>query len=153
MASGRPDCLPCQGSVRGSRGKCWQTNVTYQIQCEPCKFEGKQTVYIGETGKSSFRRAKNHIDGWKRGEVGNVLHEHYQDVHGDKVPTGKEYSMEITGKYRSCLSRQTSEGVLIDMKLKQSQECKGALELLNSHSQFHQPKLIKPRPSNINYVN
>ena len=84
-------------------------------------------------------------------EDGNVLYEHCQDVHGDKTLTENKLLVKVSGKYNSSLARQTSEGVLIDMMLKKSQESEGALELLNSHSQFHQPKLIKPRASNINY--
>ena len=112
-------------------------------------------MYIGETGKSSYRRGKNHLDGWKRKEEGNVLHEHCQDDHKGRVMMSDDFSMKVTGEYRTCLARQTGEGILIEKTVKRSRENdklnKKPLELLNSRSQFHQPKLIKPRATNIQY--
>ena len=63
----------------------------------------------------------------------------------------EDFKMEVTGKYRSSLARQTSEAVQIDEKVKKLRYNAEHIELLNSHSQFHQPKLIKPKASNINY--
>ena len=107
---------------------------------------------FGETGKSSYRRGKNHLEGWRRKEEGNIFYEHCKDDHNDRLMSENDFSMKVTGRYRSSLVRQTSEGVFIDTKMKQSRDDKKTnIKLLNSQSRFHQPKLFKPRPSNIKY--
>ena len=115
--------------------------------------EGKETLYIGETGKSSYRRGKNHVDGWRRGEDGNVLQEHFREVHEDeKIPDNDDFSMKVTGEYKSSLARQTSEGILINQQLEKTKvKPNTLLELLNSRSEFHQPKLIRSKIGKINY--
>ena len=129
--------------------------MTYEIKCEVCRKGGKDVIYVGETGKSSYRRGRNHLDGWKRREDGNVLHEHCEEEHKDIMMKTDDFSMKMTGQYKTSLARQTSEGVLIDRTMKRSRENKilnkKPIELLNSRSQFHQPKLFKPRASNIQY--
>ena len=80
-----------------------------------------------------------------------MLYEHCKEDHDNRIMKDEDFAMDVTGRYRSSLLRQTAEGVLIDEKMKRSRNNNLNVKLLNSQSQFHQPKLIKPRPSNIKY--
>ena len=68
---GRLNCFPCRGE-RG--GNCWRPGCTYSLNCDECslifkqnnKFINKDKIievaqYIGETGKNSFERGKQHL--------------------------------------------------------------------------------------------
>ena len=110
--------------------------------------EGKEKMWW-ETGKNFYRRGRNHLDGWKRKEEGNILHEHCQDKHIDRMMTIDDFSMKVTGQYKTWRG-------FIDSTMKRSREKKiitnkRHLELFDSGSQFYQPKLFKPKPSNIQY--
>ena len=55
----RPQCMLCKEDIDGSEGKCWNTNVVYQIKCLKCQNKGVETKYFGEAGKSTYTREKH----------------------------------------------------------------------------------------------
>ena len=56
----RPLCHPCQET--GGKGiSCRKESVNYKFTCKPCKKEEKKIFYLGETGRSAYERAKEHV--------------------------------------------------------------------------------------------
>ena len=57
----------CKGSERmlhisGNKGDCGQEGIVYRGECLDCAGEGKERIYIGETGRSIYVRGKQHIE-------------------------------------------------------------------------------------------
>ena len=136
----RENCLLCQGA-------CWRSNVTYQIDCQRCSGNNVISTYIGESAKSAFSRGENHVEGLRKRDPNNVLWEHAVNQH-DSEKLGKEdFKMKVTGQFRTCLPRQISEAVQISQKIEERDKQRGGRIVLNSKSQFHQPGMIKTRPT------
>ena len=53
------DCLACQDG-RGKGGSCLRSNVQYELSCNQCP-EDDKCIYIGETSRNLYTRAKEHI--------------------------------------------------------------------------------------------
>ena len=128
----RKECLPCKGrlmlaceeverpepkpgsptlpwpskeQVRASP-KCTSEGIGYQIECWPCRLEGKTFAYIGESRRSSYQRGREH---WQ--EVEMKKQSHPLVIHAEEAHGGKE--AEILMSYlpdRDC-SRKTSLGI------------------------------------------
>ena len=73
---GREDCLICVSAVsqdskiphefKTMLGTCKQRNVTYRIICVNCLRNGLLSTYTGETGRSAYERAKEHLAGLRK---------------------------------------------------------------------------------------
>ena len=113
-ACGRPGCWTCQEQP----GSCMKKGLVYLIDCKTCHEEGKKTLYIGETARSSFDRGNEHLVAIKKMNNESPLVEHQLNNHPDTDP---KFGMKIEGFYRGPLQRQTREGQLI------SEYCKGPL--------------------------
>ena len=82
----------------------------------------------------------------------NVLHEHKEEFHKDEQMTEDDFKMKITGRYHSSLARQTSEALQIAAQIKMRDKLKREksqkrILVLNSKKQFHQPGVIRSKPS------
>ena len=111
---------------------------------------------LEKTGRSAFCRGENHWEGFKSKTEDNVLWEHVQQDHPHSDVQKDDFKMKVTGQFRSCFHRQVSEGCQIseqlelrDVASKHSNMRKRFV--LNSKNQFHQPGLIRPKPSRLQY--
>ena len=55
----RTNCLICYSGDE-QHGDCRKRNVTYSNQCLACLEVGRESVYYGETARSSFERGTEH---------------------------------------------------------------------------------------------
>uniref|UniRef100_A0A7I5E7W2 Reverse transcriptase domain-containing protein n=1 Tax=Haemonchus contortus TaxID=6289 RepID=A0A7I5E7W2_HAECO len=60
----------------GKDGDCTQRGTVYQVQCSVC-----DGIYIGETGRMSGIRVKEHLAGKRRGSLFTPLGRHRVEVH------------------------------------------------------------------------
>ena len=104
----RDNCFPC---ISGRTGQCQKQNVTYRIDCQLCKLEGKVATYFGETARTMYDRGSEHLSGLVSGNPDNVLVQHMEEEHQGTEP---EFTMKLVKSHRSPLYRQVHEGVLID---------------------------------------
>ena len=58
------ECIACKDEG-GKGGNCRRNNVNFEIECELCP-EGHRQVYIGETLRNLYNRAKEHLGGEQR---------------------------------------------------------------------------------------
>ena len=123
------DCLACAGG-RGKGGPCMKSNVQYELECELCPDTDK-CVYIGESSRNLYTRAKEHIGKYKSRKRS---HDSFIKKHQEEKHQGRQaqFKAKTTGVFRDCLSRQVSEGVYIRRSDK---------TVLNSKSEWHQPPL------------
>ena len=121
------DCLACRDG-KGDGGNCRKSNINYELECQLCP-EGGRSVYIGESSRNLYVRAKEHEDSYRRGRRKSFMGKHQRKKHNGLAGV---YKAKLTGSFMDCLTRQVSEGVSI----RRSQ-----VEVLNSKTEWHQPPL------------
>jgi hypothetical protein len=154
----RPDCILClQKDENKKQSGCVKNNIGYEGRCSRCP---DRVVYIGETSKPAYTRFKQHCSNYRaasaaklsamptprpgsseyRKDVKSWMWEHTRDVHEGVVGESDgmlDYTVRVTGKFRKCLERQVTEGILID-------ECeRGGGKLLNSKNEYFTPKNVQ----------
>ena len=154
----KPDCILCfQKDGDGKQSNCDKSNIGYEGQCARCP---GRVAYIGETSKPAYTRFKQHYSNYKsaaaaklsalpnlmtgcsdhRKDVKSWMWEHTRDVHGGVVGDNEgmsDYNVKVTGKFRKCLERQVTEGLLIE-------KCeKSGGKLLNSKNEYFTPKNVE----------
>ena len=86
--------------------------AVYRISCIIFKAEGrKETVYIGETGRTLFDRGLEHLRGIER-DPEHPVRAHWRDCHREEEG-GPQYEMVPYKFEEKNLSRQALEGFLI----------------------------------------
>ena len=68
---------------------CRSKNIVYANVCQICKEEGKDTRYIGETGRSLGERAGEHWQQFTSGGEGSHILNHKNDLHPEDPPQMK----------------------------------------------------------------
>ena len=115
----------------------------YRIPCKLCLRDGGsgEAVYIGETGENMHTRMKSHLSKFnsKKPHIreSSAFYKHLENKHGGSTlgsTFGDYFSVEIVKAYNKPMTRQTEEGTFMI-------NVKG--ELLNSKTEWHQPKLIR----------
>ena len=124
----KDDCLACKTGGRGKGGQCHRNNVNYKISCGLCP-EGRRAVYIGETSRNLYTRAKQHKG--NKDEESSFMRKHMEDCHRGEE---EDFRAEVTNTNKDCLTRLVREGVLI-------RRCQDPL--LNTRSEWHQPSLYR----------
>ena len=125
----KPDCMPCMQG-RGNGGNCMKSNVQYEVKCTRCPVD-RQPVYIGETSRNLYTRAKEHQDRYRKRNKDSFMLDHQLDQHqGEEA----QYVTKNVKNFQDCLTRQISEGIYIRRSDK---------PVLNSKSEWHQPCLWK----------
>ena len=76
---GRTDCHPC----RTKPGGCKTPNITYRLECENCKESGVKSHYIGESSRTFFDRAKEHITALRNSNKTYAVVKHWQECHSE----------------------------------------------------------------------
>ena len=131
------DCLACN-QERGKGGDCRKNNVNYEVECRMCP-EGESPVYIGETSRNLYTRAKEHVNNQHRtyGEEGesSFMKKHMEEYHQDTAIRNCFKAKVITTNTDS-FSRQIREGVYIRRSKRRT---------MNSKSEWFQPPLFQIR--------
>ena len=127
--------------------------MTYKITCIECGKTGVESCYYGESGSTAYTRGKSHVEGLLRKDNNNVLFEHNMEVHPELELAPNAFKMDLTGRHSTCLSRQSSEGIEIANKIRERDKFrdKKKIIIMNSKRQFHQPGLLVPKISHIEY--
>ena len=89
-------------------------------------------MYEGKTGRSARTRGAEHLKEFEKQKQSSVLYKHKLADHRHEHV---QFRMEITGKFRDALTRQTNEAVRITSRPEH--------ELLNSKSEFNHPPLAR----------
>jgi hypothetical protein len=126
----------------GAKGDCMGVNFGYSQTCIPCEEKGKLSVYLGETAQSVYLRGLQHRSTLDSHSEMSAMWKHSQIEH-QSVKT--DFRMEITGKFKTPLTRLEDEAVRLDLS--------EADITLNSKTQWHQPPLIRLVPERGNYLN
>ena len=136
----RQDFLICVGKVTGEEkasDNCYKRSVVYLNQFHICKSHGTVARYIGESARSSFERAKEHVSDCrsKKGKKTSHMKEHLRACHPEIDKRSRDemlntFNMRVTKATTSQLSRQLWEALLI-----QRAGLKGEL-LLNSKDEY-----------------
>ena len=122
---------------------CRRNNVTYEVRCKICLGAGwskKYTCYLGETGQNLHTRMKNHLSKYysKQQHIrdSSAFYKHLTNKHEDLIGSKFEDVFEIrtVKAYNKVFTRVVEEGTLIE---------KHEGELLNSKSEWHQPRIIR----------
>ena len=129
------ECIACKDE-RGRGGNCRRNNVNYEIECGLCP-EGQRPVYIGETSRNLYTRAKEHLGGEQReGTEDNescFVRKHMEENHRGEE---SQFRAKVTKSNRDSMSRQVREGVMIRRSHR---------EMMNSKSEWFQPPIYKIR--------
>ena len=132
-------CLPAQN--KNNKISCRMNNIGYRIPCKICIKEGKNGIYIGETGENMHVRMKSHLTKFnsKKPHIrdSSAFFKHLQNTHGG-LKEGQGFAdcffVEIVKAYKKPMTRQTEEGTFM---------INTDGELLNSKTEWHQPKIVR----------
>ena len=153
----RQDCLLCLARREGDdqvRGNCKTKSVTYSSTCTLCKREGRETQYIGESGRSLYERSKEHYRQALSKSQNSHIREHLENQHPGANPEPGTFRFSVTGSYYSALDRQLSEAIKIQRASTQK------TTVLNSKFEFNRcliPTIVtedtktKPYHTNLRY--
>ena len=109
---------------------CTKSSLLYENvcgQCNPKAGEDREltevrqdvpTLYVGETSRSIYERAKEHWGAWRSRTDASHIWKHQQDIHQGAEP---KFFMRVVRNYKSALSRQIGEAVRIRRRGKHSQ--------------------------------
>jgi hypothetical protein len=145
---GRDNCWTCeQGDDKVQN--CHKRNILYESHCTLCedKTDGSERkkgkrkdgrldgegYYVGESSRSIFERAGEHIADAKKRKEDSHIRKHWDSVHpGGSMP---HFNFKVVATFSDCLTRQLAECVRISLRT----------NVLNSKSEFsrcHVPRLI-----------
>ena len=136
-------CLPANNPK--NKISCRRNNIGYKIRCRLCLLDGRPKgecgVYVGETGENMHVRTKSHLSKFnsKKRDIreSSAFWKHITNEH-EEMPGGwifKEcFEVEICKAYKKPVTRQTEEGTFM---------LNEEGELLNSKSEWNQPKIIR----------
>lgn len=129
------DCLACYPE-RGKGGDCRRNNINYEIECQLCPV-GKRPVYIGETSRNLYTRAKEHLSSERR-KPGDEEESSFICKHMEEHHKGMQSKLQarVTRTNKDSFSRQIREGVLIRRSNK---------ETMNSKAEWFQPPIFQVR--------
>ena len=98
------------------------------MRCGLCP-DDRPSIYIGETSRNLYTRAKEHKDNFEKAKDDSFMFIHQQEEHRGEAGN---FKAKVVKSFRDCLTRQISEGVY----LRRSDE-----HVLNTKSEWHQPCL------------
>ena len=128
------DCIACK-EERGKGGECRRNNVNYEIECKLCP-EEMRPVYIGETARNLYTRAKEHMAGENREETeeGSSFARKHMEEHHPGLQS--RFTAKVVRTNKDSFSRQIREGVYI-------RRCRK--KMMNTKSEWFQPPLYQIR--------
>ena len=116
--------------------------IGYEAECCECKRQGKISLYHGETSRTLYTRATEHLarDSGENGEESKkALLKHTAAFHPGKEPN---FNIKVTGSFNDPLTRHINEGVRINNSRS------NAGYLMNSKSEYRQgevPRVVVTR--------
>ena len=141
-------CLPNRNPK--NRISCQKNNVGYELKCKICHWAGgsgpepelNPATYFGETGENLHTRMKRHESKFRSKLLhireGSAFYIHMLNEHKDTYIMGQQidkfFEVNILKAYQSILTRLVDEGTHIRKYLG---------PILNSKSEWHQPKIIR----------
>ena len=123
LECGRAKCTTC--SQKDERKlNCFSRSVVYESVCMICHPDGKKPkrgdpmvmpgegTYTGETSRSVFERAGEHLEDLKSlNKESHMVKHWFLDHPGERDPP--KFDFKIIGKYNDCLTRQIKEAMRI----------------------------------------
>ena len=106
MHCGRDSCLTCLEQP----GTCMKKGVIYRFTCKICLSLGKKMDYVGESYRSSWDRAQEHLTALRNKDMESPLWEHHQESHPNM---DHNFSIKLVAKCKKPLQTQTLEGLLV----------------------------------------
>ena len=90
-------------------------NVTYVTTCKICLREGKYTKYFGESSRTCWERAEEHVRELKNSNEKSHMLEHMVESHPEILPEDRDqmFHMRVHKTHKSAFLRQLSEATLI----------------------------------------
>ena len=106
----REDCVVHSS---GGKGNCNREGAVYRGECVTCETDGMKSVYIGETGRSTYVRGKQHVIAMKNpmNHQSNAFAKHIIEKHNGKKET--EFKVNVVDTFQKPLERQVREGIEI----------------------------------------
>ena len=87
--------------------------MIYQNKCLTCEADGKQVLYIGETGLSGQERCRQHHDDIKNKPDKSHMKVHMDQDHPDLEPSEIRFKFKVIRGISSPFLRQISEAIAI----------------------------------------
>ena len=123
---GREDCVTCKQGDENLQD-CFRTNILYESKCLSCVRVGGESdkgrmevmgrdeaVYVGESSRSLYERAKEHLEDALGQEEDSHIFKHWETCHrGEEMP---RFKFSIVRSFQDCLSRQIAESVRIGIR-------------------------------------
>ena len=126
-------CLICKSTVTENLSIiCNPNNAGYHLYCGICRDRGIDKAYEGETSRSARLRGSEHLRDFINKRPHSVFYKHKLVDHADEEIT---IGMELTGKFKDALTRQSDEAIRINARSK--------LELMNSKAEFNHPPIAR----------
>ena len=122
------NCFVCKNATKQTN--CKVANVGYSVVCETCRRKDVHKSYEGETCRNAHLRGKEHMRDILLKNEKSALYKHIKNDHAGEEET-VEFRMNITGRFKSAMTRQIDEGIRIQNKPHET--------LLNSKSEFYGP--------------
>lgn len=136
----REDCVVHKN---GGRGNCNIEGAVYRGECITCKEDERQCVYIGETGRSTYVRGKQHMTAMKnpnrQTSSSNAFAKHMIKHHNGSPRT--KFRVDVVATFKKPLERQVREGIEIIRA--------EADELMNSKLDHYLPTVRRATFTNI----
>ena len=121
---GKSDCVI--DNQPGGGKLCHKSNVLYEWKCRNC-----DNVYIGETSRNCYTRAKEHMGKAHEKSKESFIHNHQIEKHN-----GEEADFSVIKSFNDPLSRQVYEGIHIRKNISVS---------LNTKLDYYQPSTYNMR--------
>ena len=97
------------------------------MRCGTCQDE--TPVYIGESSRNLYTRAKEHRQAYRRGGDNSFMAKHQAEKHQGERGV---FTAKVVKTFKDCLTRQISEGIYIR---------RSEVPVMNTKSEWHQPSL------------
>ena len=111
----RADCAVCDFHTGTSSSKCKRKSVVYESRCLLCydpKSSSKTGVYVGETGRTLYERAAEHLEDAYDQKKGSHIFKHWAIAHPEET-TQPPFKFSVLRQHRSPLDRQLHEAIRI----------------------------------------
>ena len=110
----RTDCELCKYEDKGTR--CNTKSITYQNTCQLCLRRGTNSVYIGESSRTLYKRSQEHFQEARNVKMKDKSH---MQIHAAEEHDGEvNFKIKVLKPHRSAMERQIGETVKIKLNLK-----------------------------------
>ena len=107
----RFDCAVCRFHNGKSGSKCKKKSIVYESRCLACP-KSNQVVYVGESGRSLYERALEHLEDAENKKSSSHIFKHWAIAHAD-LDVQPEFKFSVLRTHRAPLDRQLHEAVRI----------------------------------------